>query len=263
MLETNNEINIENKNPLYSTEPKNKIKLNLGLKSDKDNNDFKKIEINKINEETAMSEHDDEEGNQINENICLNIKKTKIFNIIEEENYQNNDNVDNNNNETIANIFRSSKINRESLQPIIIENDDNIDNSKENSETNKVLLKRFMIVLEIILGTLLTSGSIFLIIIIFKEKILEQKILGIIIEPLIILISLLGMNPCKNEDYKKILLALYIWEGLFLYPFSFYIKIAITENYYYFFDIIIKVRILLLSIQFIIFIISLAFKINI
>ena len=263
MLETNNEINLENINPLYSSETKNIIKHNSLLKLYKNNKDNKIYEIDKINEQTAMSEHEDEEGNQINENIIINNKNPKNFNVIEEENNQYSDDIEVDKNETMGNIFRSSNINRDSLKQIIIPNDTKVDNSKENSEINKNILKKYMLIIEIILGTLLISGSTFLIFIIIKEKILEQKILGIIIEPLIIFISFLGMIPCKNENYKIIILILYIWEGLFLFPFSFYIKISITKNYYYYFDIIIKIRILLLSIQFINYIISLAFEINI
>ena len=263
MFEANKEINLENKNPLFSEDNKINLKKNLTVKIDKDNNDNKSGEVNKNNEETAMSEHEDEEGNQLNDIICIkDNKKAKIFDIIDEENYQYDDDIEIDKDEK-ENLFRSSKINRDSFQKIVNEDNTKIDDKKETLVINKVLLKKFMIVIEIILGSLLASSSIILIIIITKEKIIKQKILGIIIEPLIILISLLGMNPCKNKTYKKILLALYVWEGLFLFPFSFYIKASITDDYYNFFDIITKLRIYILSAQFINYILSLVFKINI
>ena len=231
MLETNKEINLENKNPLFSEDNKINLKKNLTVKIDKDNNDNKSGEANKNNEETAMSEHEDEEGNQLNDIICIkDNKKAKIIDIIDEENYQYDDDIEIDKDEK-ENLFRSSKINRDSFQQIVSEDNTKLDDKKETLVINKVLLKKFM-----------------------KEKIIKQKILGIIIEPLIIIISLLGMIPCKNKDYKKILLALYVWEGLFLFPFSFYIKASITDDYYNFFDIITKLRIYILSAQFINFI---------
>ncbi len=48
-----------------------------------------------------------------------------------------------------------------------------------------------------------------------------------------------------------------------LIPFSFYVKFFINEEFYIFYDLIIKIRIGLLSVQLINFVVSLALKIDI
>ena len=107
------------------------------------------IRYSKKNEETAMSEHEDEEGNQLNDIICIkDNKKAKIFDIIDEENYQYDDDIEIDKDEK-ENLFRSSKINRDSFQKIVNEDNTKIDDKKETLVINKVLLKKFMIVIEI------------------------------------------------------------------------------------------------------------------
>ena len=95
-----------------------------------------------------------------------------------------------------------------------------------------------------------------------EEKVTHQKIIGVIIEPLILIISFVGMLPISNITYKKIKFALYIWECILLIPLSFYVKSSI-DGKYFLFDLIIKIRIGLLAVQLINFVISLIFKIDI
>lgn len=267
MIETNAQINLENKNPISMLEsPNNDLNQNLISTSTEDNN---KININDIQNDIDNDKIDKNEVKgrlQSYENLNINeiekgttannnIQKLKEYNIDEYD-------LQINKNEQMDDNFRFSKINRQSFQKIIKTNYSNNDNNV-NLTKNRILLKKFLIILKYIFGFFLTSGSIILLIIIIRDKITQQKLIGIIIEPLIILISLLEMFLYKNIIYKKIILALFLWEGTYLFPLSYYVKSSIKEEYIFYYDMILKIRIGLFFGQLINFIMSLAFKLEI
>ena len=147
-----------------------------------------------------------------------------------------------------------------------------IENNKKNfkkmiEKEKNTITSRFQIILltiELILGILLAISSVFILFILYKDDIIEQKYISFIVEPIIFIISIIGILPYKGKSCKKIIISLYLWEGLFLFPFSFYsISIVKDKNYYNICFRILLARIFLLSTQFINFIISLIFKIEI
>ena len=71
------------------------------------------------------------------------------------------------------------------------------------------------------------------------------------------------MLPISNITFKKIKCALYIWESALLVPMSIYVKSSINDKYYFFFDLVINIRIGLLVVQIVNYVISLVFKIDI
>jgi len=268
-MEINERINLENINPI-STLESNGIDLNqkLILITNDVNNKYNPVDIkNEANKYNNIKNNNKNEvkGSLISyENLNINDfqedtnENNDGKNLIEKELYNNIAQV--NENDNIDDMFRSSKLSRQSFQKILKNN--NIDKKYTSLPINKTLLKKFMIILKYLIGGLLTSGSILLLIIIIKDKITDQKLIGIIIEPIIILISLLGMFFFKNIIYKKILFALFIWEGTYLIPLSFYVKASIKDDYIFYFDIILKIRIGLFIIQIVNFIIYLAFKLD-
>ena len=96
------------------------------------------------------------------------------------------------------------------------------------------------------------------------DDIVDQKYISFFIEPIIFIISILGIIPYKGKSLKIIIISLYLWEGLFLFPLSFYsISIIKNKNFYYICFKIDIARIILLSVQFMNFVISLILKIDI
>jgi hypothetical protein len=257
MLE-NEVINIENKNPNSEIESLDDLKQNL-IKDITEEKDFKKD--NKENEST-----DQEEKEEVSSNDLLNINdiinNANKENKVKEEKDLNVSSFYSNKSEKNEEIFNSSKFDRESLYNAIKENNSKIDKKKREFNINKKLLRRIMIIIEILFGSLLGSSCILLLIMLIEEKVTHQKIIGAIIEPLILIISFVGMLPISNITYKKIKFALYIWECILLIPLSFYVKSSI-DGKYFLFDLIIKIRIGLLAFQIINFVISLIFKIDI
>jgi hypothetical protein len=267
MLETNEQINLENKNPISMLEsPNNDLNQNLISTSMEDNNKTNIIDIENDKSDDNINKNEDKGRLQSYENLNINEIEKKT---IENNNVNNlkDNNLDEyshqiNKNEQTDNIFRFSKINRQSFQKII-KNDGSINDNNLNLTKNKILLKKFLVLLKYVFGFFLTSGSVILLIIIIRDKITQQKLIGIIIEPLIILISLLGMFLYKNIIYKKIIFALFLWEGTYLFPLSYYVKTSIKEEYIFYYDMILKIRIGLFFGQLINFIMSLAFKLEI
>ena len=140
--------------------------------------------------------------------------------------------------------------------------DKKIIKKEKNTITSRFQI--FLLSIKLILGTLLAISSVFILIILYKDDIIEQKYISFIVEPIIFIISIIGILPYKGKSCKKIIISLYLWEGLFLFPFSFYsISIVKDKNYYNICFRILLARIFLLSTQFINFIISLIFKIEI
>ena len=167
------------------------------------------------------------------------------------------------NNVTIQN-FGNSDFNRESLQNLVNEKNQNIENKKIVQQNIKTKMRIFLLVIEIILGIVLIIFSFLILFIVFKDEILDKKIISIIIEPIIIGISVIGAIPHKGENYKKIVIILYLWEGLFLFPFSFYAKTGIIdEDLYDVCNKVLIVRLSLLAVQLLNFILSLILKIDI
>ena len=167
------------------------------------------------------------------------------------------------NNVTIQN-FGNSDFNRESLQNLVNEKNQNIENKKIVQQNIKTKMRIFLLVIEIILGIVLIIFSFLILFIVFKDEILDKKIISIIIEPIIIGISVVGAIPHKGENYKKIVIILYLWEGLFLFPFSFYAKTGIIdEDLYDVCNKVLIVRLSLLAVQLLNFILSLILKIDI
>lgn len=255
MLEVNKEINLENKNPIFILDiGNNELKKNLMSTSDEINDECNqidcKIEKNKNNIIKKQSRGSLLSYENLNINEIKNENKTK-------------NTSDDNKNQARKDLIRSPKLNRESFQKISKDNKSNFEINKEDLPINKNILKKFLIIIKYLSGSLISSGSIFLLIIIIREKIIEQKLIGIIIEPLIIIISLLGMFPFKKITYKKIIIVLLIWEGTYLFPLSFYVKSSIKEDFYFLYNIILKIRTGLFLAQLLDFVMSLVFNIDI
>lgn len=279
MIETNKENNLENKNPTNNDDKYYNLKEKLLSADINNSNNNKKddenilISMPKHNEETAFSENIEEEINspqQNNENL-INIKKSK---------HQNNNKNDVKKNDIISlyeddknditNItipeFRNSNIDRNSFQKMVEENNKIIDKKiiDQENNTNIPKIKIFLLIVELILGILLAISSIFILFVLYKDDIVDQKLISFIIEPIIFIISIFGILPYKGKSCKKIIISLYIWEGLFLFPFSFYsISIIKDKNFYNICNRILISRIVFLIVQFLNFILSLILKIDI
>ena len=279
MTETNEENNLENKNPNNNDDKYYNLKEKLLSADINNSNNNKKddenilISMPKHNEETAFSENIEEEINspqQNNENLT-NTKKSK---------HQNNNKNDVKKNDIISlyeddknditNItipeFRNSNIDRETFQKMVEENNKIIDKKiiDQENNTNIPKIKIFLLIVELILGILLAISSIFILFVLYKDDIVDQKLISFIIEPIIFIISIFGILPYKGKSCKKIIISLYIWEGLFLFPFSFYsISIIKDKNFYNICNRILISRIVFLIVQFLNFILSLILKIDI
>jgi hypothetical protein len=279
MTETNEENNLENKNPTNNDDKYYNLKEKLLSADINNSNNNKKddenilISMPKHNEETAFSENIEEEINspqQNNENLT-NTKKSK---------HQNNNKNDVKKNDIISlyeddknditNItipeFRNSNIDRETFQKMVEENNKIIDKKiiDQENNTNIPKIKIFLLIVELILGILLAISSIFILFVLYKDDIVDQKLISFIIEPIIFIFSIFGILPYKGKSCKKIIISLYIWEGLFLFPFSFYsISIIKDKNFYNICNRILISRIVFLIVQFLNFILSLILKIDI
>lgn len=295
MLETNRENNEENKfNKDYiniNSQLTDKLLLEESNNKKEDKNSIALITKNG-NEETNFTEQEEDEFYSSNQNIKImptielketnninnNLSKNKTIKSepkdkIQTYNKKKDNNlakidVDNKNNNTIVGnqSFSISEINRESLQNIISENNKKID-KKIVEHKNKINLSKIripLLIIEILLGILLIFSSFVIVYIFIKDNITERKLISIIVEPIILVISIIGIIPNKGSNYKRIIIALYLWEGLFLFPFMFYAHSGIKDESLY--DICKKVliaRIFILSFQFLNFILSLILKLNI
>ena len=248
MIETNKEMNSEGKNcpeTIYNDSNQNLIST-----SDEDNNN-NKINIIDIKNDNDSNINEDKDDIKSYKNWKKNNIDMKCYeeNLIGEKNLEK---IESQQDED-SDLFQTSV--KSSLP--------NVDEKDSNDIIENRKLKILLIILKFLFGISLISGSVILLIIIINETVKHQKLIGIIIEPIIILISLLGMFLFKNITYKKILFALFLWEGIYLFPLSFYVKSSIKDDYIFFFDIIIKIRIGLLLGQLINFILALAFKLDI
>ena len=257
MLEKNEVINKEDKNPNSEIESLDNLKQNLieDISEEKDSKNN-----TKENESTEQEEKDEN----------LSIERLNKNNIVNNENKENKIKEDLDTISFYSNIagknelfVHNSTFDRESLYNTIKKNNSEMDKKKNKFNINKKLLKKIMIVIEIFFGSLLGSSCILILIMLIEEKITHQKIIGVIIEPFIMIISFMGMLPISNIIYKKIKFAFYIWESILLIPLSFYVGASIDDKYYFYFDLILKIRIGLLAVQIINFAISLIFKIDI
>ena len=257
MLEKNEFKNIDNKNPNKDNESLDNLKQYLieDISEEKDSKNN-----TKENESTDQEEKDENLSiDRLNRNNLINNenKETKIKEDLDTRSFYSNITGKN---ET---FMHNSTFDNASLINNINKNNSKIDKKKHKFNINKKLLKIIMIVIEIFFGSLLGSCCILLLIMLIEEKIKHQKIIGIIIEPLIMIISFMGMLPISNIIYKKIKFAFYIWESILLIPLSFYVGASIDDKYYFYFDLSLKVRIGLLAVQIINFAMSLIFKIDI
>lgn len=282
MVEKNKDHNLE----IKILENNNIIKTNLEEKLILDKNDNLKEEENNsnsfpklVNEETAFTENIEEEcsipsknyKNDIknnNKNIQINLKENNQNNISNNKNTEiildkMEDEINKNDvtNTTIP-MFRNSNMNRESFQKIVELNNNKTD--KAINEKNNSKLKIALLIIEIFLAILLSISSIVILIIIYKDSIINQKLISLVIEPIVFCISFIGIIPYKGRGCKKIVLSLYLWEGLFLIPFSFYVKTAVEdEDLKDIFNITLYARIFILSSQIVNFLLSLLLGINI
>ena len=282
MVEKNKDHNLE----IKILENNNNIKTNLEEKLILDKNDNLKEEENNSNsfpklvhEETAFTENIEEEcsipsknyKNDIkinNKNIQINLKQNNQNNISNNKNTEiildkMEDEINKNDvtNTTIP-MFRNSNLNRESFQKIVELNNNKTD--KAINEKNNSKLKIALLIIEIFLAILLSISSIVILIIIYKDSIINQKLISLVIEPIVFCISFIGIIPYKGRGCKKIVLSLYLWEGLFLIPFSFYVKTAVEdEDLKDIFNITLYARIFILSSQIVNFLLSLLLGINI
>ena len=211
------------------------------------------IELKNINNTKSITNK-----NKKKEGIMKKDKKNGITTALLDENNKNDIN-----NVTIQN-FGNSDFNRESFQNLVNVKNQNIENKKIKQQNIKAKMRIFLLVIEIILGIVLIIFSFFILFIFCKDGISDKKIISIIIEPIIIGISVVGVIPHKGENYKKIVVVLYLWEGLFLFPFSFYAKTGIIdEDLFNICYKVLVVRLSLLSVQLLNFILSLILKIDI
>ena len=268
MLEKNQQINLQTINPISMVES-NCIELNANLicGTGKDNNKFNTIDIKNDTKENNIDNKDEIKKSLISyENLNINELQKRSDNNNEQnnlkENILNEIYLQKNEKEESDDIFRTSKLDRPSFQKIVKNNNSNIDTKYLNLSINKNLLKKFLLILKYLFGGLLTSSSIILLIIIVRVKITHQNLIGIIIEPIIILISVFGMFHLRNIIYKKIIFALFFWEGTYLFPLSFYVKESIKDDFVFYYDIIFKIRIILFFGQIINLIIFLACKLD-
>ena len=232
------------------------------------------------NEETTYTENIEEElfHNMTQNNdytSSIELKNENIINKEKKENIQNaprkNTNISidecnkNDLTDTTIQVFKDSNINRESFVNKVKQNKEEIDKKKrEQNIKNISKIKIILLIIEIILGILLSISSFAIIFILFKDNIINKKLISVVVEPIILLISIIGILPYKGKSCKKIVVALYLWEGLFLFPFSFYSNSAIKDkNLYDICNKILLVRIFSLLIQLLNFILSLILKINI
>ena len=201
-----------------------------------------------------------------NENIINKEKKENIQNVSRKNNNISIDEYNKNDlSDTTIQVFKDSNINRESFTNKVKQNKEEIDKKKrEQNIKNISKIKIILLIIEIILGILLSISSFAILFILFKDNIINEKLISFIVEPIIFLISIIGILPYKGKSCKKIVVALYLWEGLFLFPISFYSNSGIKDtNLYVISNRILFSRLCLLVIQFLNFIVSLVMKINI
>ena len=86
--------------------------------------------------------------------------------------------------------------------------DKKIIKKEKNTITSRFQI--FLLSIKLILGTLLAISSVFILIILYKDDIIEQKYISFIVEPIIFIISIIGILPYKGKSCKK-LLYLYIY----------------------------------------------------
>ena len=241
MLDSNKENNLENKNH----EKDNNIKSNLNEKLLKEENHInnKREEENilkilpKNKEKRAtenMGEESDIQAQNIGNPLIIKNKNKKRNKTKNNRNKHKEINKNQNNKKPtsiplediqndITNItipsFRNSDINRESFRDIVEQKDKKNDKKIEN---NNSILKIILLIIEIFLGILICISSILVLLILFKDNIEDKKQIGFIVEPIIFFITVIGIIPYKGKNYQKIVVSLYLWEGLFLFPFSFY-----------------------------------------
>ena len=288
MIEIQKENNLGKKNPNDIINNETELKDNLLYKKKNENKiNEKNMDVGKDKKLTVLSkiniennyfndlEEEDIYGSTQNTIELKNINNTKsITNKNKKEKIKKDkkggitttlldENKNDINNVTIQN-FGNSDFNRESLQNLVNEKNQNIENKKIVQQNIKTKMRIFLLVIEIILGIVLIIFSFLILFIVFKDEILDKKIISIIIEPIIIGISVVGAIPHKGENYKKIVIILYLWEGLFLFPFSFYAKTGIIdEDLYDVCNKVLIVRLSLLAVQLLNFILSLILKIDI
>ena len=277
MLDSNKENNLENKNPIKD----NNINSNLNeklLNNKREEENILKI-IPKNKEKRApenMEEESDIQAQNIGNPLIFKNKNKKRNKTKNNRNRHKEINKNQNNKKPttiplediqndITNItipsFRNSDINRESFRDIVEQKDKKNDKKIEN---NNSILKIILLIIEIFLGILICISSILVLLILFKDNIKDKKQIGFIVEPIIFFITVIGIIPYKGKNYQKIVVSLYLWEGLFLFPFSFYSNSGIKDEFLN--DICNKIliaRIFLLLFQLFNFILSLILKINI
>ena len=213
------------------------------------------IELKKINSIKSIT---NKNKNKKKEEEMKKDKKNGLATKLLEENNKNDIN-----NDTIQN-FGNSDFNRDSLQNLVNVKNQNIENKKIVQQNIKTKMRIFFLVIEIMLGIVLIIFSFLILFLFYKDEISDKKIISIIIEPIIIGISVAGAIPHKGENYKKIVIILYLWEGLFLFPFAFYANSGIIdEDLYDVCNKVLIVRLSLLAVQLLNFILSLILKIDI
>ena len=201
-----------------------------------------------------------------NENIINKEKKENIQNVPRKSTDISIDECNKNDlTDTTIQVIKDSNINRESFVNKVKQNKEEIDKKKKEQNIKNISkIKIILLIIEIILGILLSISSFAIIFILFKDNIINKKLISVVVEPIILLISIIGILPYKGKSCKKIVVALYLWEGLFLFPFSFYSNSGIKNaNLYVIINRILFSRLCLLIIQFLNFIVSLVMKINI
>ena len=130
-------------------------------------------------------------------------------------------------------------------------------NEKEDNDNIYPNIRVFLFIMEIIFNGGSVILSIITLAILIGDSFDGLKKIVLFVELLIILVSLCTAFPHKTNNYKKIVVLLYIWEGILLIPLS-YLECADFLNGYLF-----LIRIGVFVGQNLIFISSLVLKVNI
>lgn len=252
MLESDKVENIQDINPsILSFDSKKegnlKEKLLNTSKSELNEINDKSNNVNRLTiEETAFSEKEDItlsiQENIQNPQTEVNIQKEEEQSLvleIEEDKLnqkisftiEKEDEESYNRRESSASyqIGIESKIFSESFQNKIKE--EGKTNQKKEREEKINIFQGIILFIKVFFGLGLTCVSMLILYYTYlDEKHFDGiKFISLIIEPTIILISLVGSFPKKSSSFKKIVSALYLWALLLLIPFSFlskaYIKI--------------------------------------
>lgn len=134
----------------------------------------------------------------------------------------------------------------------------------EQNKGKESTIKGVLLFIQVLLGICLADLSIFLFLISLKHSSSGQKIISLVLELLLLLISLYGAYPKKTISHKKAVAALYLWSILFLIPLEFFSESGIkNEEKLKLFHETLTLRLILIAVQEVLFFLALVAKIEI